>query len=461
MGRSAPHGTCTAENPEPALASKFSAWQIDRVRVLRILLGIVLLVAVLAGAVLLFHERAVSLWLQHRLSTALGETWDAEVVLEEIAWRDGVLHVRRGHLTGGSLPFERITATGLRAPLPWQRLWEPGEERLAIEADTVDLILSPAEHPATPAVRQMQSPATNGNPQPALDLLASRVSILPPGGEGWSVADSSMHAVQEDRGWSIAIRGGTVNAPGLPTLMLERASAAQRDGAWEISAFAARSETGGALAGSGTQDETGWSGEVSWQDLDLAAALGPDSAGQFTGQFSGTAALKDGILRGQARVTDGVFHKVPFFVRTASLFAGENWNTIPWDVFRFNFTRHPDGRMDFDDLQALSPLGIAVRGDGHYASDSVGAELQLGLRREGRPWITAFMPVIFRGENAGYLWTKVNVRGTPEKPIEDLTPRLAAAVAAAPVAGAIEAAAEVPASAVDSAGQLLRGLFGR
>lgn len=460
MGRSAPRGACTAENPEAALASPCSAWQLDRVRALRILLGIVLVLAVLAGTALLFHERVVSLWLQHRLSTALGEALEAEVVLEEIVWRDGVLHVGRGHLAGGRLPFERLTASGLRAPLPWQQLRELGGKRLAIEADTVEFILAPAD-PAATAAQQVQPPTTSKKSWPALDLLASRVSILPAGGEGWSVDDSSVHAVQEDRGWSISARGGTVNAPGLPVLMLERVSAAQREGAWEISAFAARSETGGALAGSGAQAKAGWSGEVSWQDLDLATALGPDSTGHFTGRFSGTAALKDGILRGQAQVTDGVFHKVPFFVRTASLFAGENWNTIPWDVFRFNFTRHPDGRVDFDDLQALSPLGIAVRGGGHYAPDSVGAELQLGLRREGRPWITAFMPVIFRGENAGYLWTKVNVRGTPENPIDDLTPRLAAAVAAGPVAGAIEAAAEVPASAVDSAGQLLRGLFGR
>jgi hypothetical protein len=71
------------------------------------------------------------------------------------------------------------------------------------------------------------------------------------------------------------------------------------------------------------------------------------------------------------------------------------------------------------------------------------------------------MPVIFRAEQSGYFWTTVNISGTPEQPVEDLSARLAAAVAVVPATTAVEAAAEIPGTAVEAAGGLLRSLLGR
>ena len=71
------------------------------------------------------------------------------------------------------------------------------------------------------------------------------------------------------------------------------------------------------------------------------------------------------------------------------------------------------------------------------------------------------MPAIFRAEKSGYLWTTVKISGSPQKPEEDLSARLAAAVAIVPAATAVEAAAEIPGAAVDAASGLLRSLLGR
>jgi hypothetical protein len=51
--------------------------------------------------------------------------------------------------------------------------------------------------------------------------------------------------------------------------------------------------------------------------------------------------------------------------------------------------------------------------------------------------------------------------GTPQAPTEDLTTRVVAALAVAPATQAVESAAEIPATAVEAAGNLLRGLLGR
>ena len=59
-----------------------------------------------------------------------------------------------------------------------------------------------------------------------------------------------------------------------------------------------------------------------------------------------------------------------------------------------------------------------MSGSGIYNKDSIRADLQLGVLRHGRPWLVAFMPVLFRNEHDGYLWTSVRVGGTPEAPVE-------------------------------------------
>ena len=134
---------------------------------------------------------------------------------------------------------------------------------------------------------------------------------------------------------------------------------------------------------------------------------------------------------------------------------------MPWETFRFEFTRAADGTVSFSALEASSTKGLTVRGSGRIGADSLAADLELGVRRDGRPWLVAFMPVLFRTEKDGYLWVPVRVGGTPAAPTEDLTARVVAALAMVPAAGAVEAAAKMPGAAAEAAGSLLETLMGR
>jgi len=425
-------------------------------RALRFTFGALLVTAILAGAAYLWRDKAVNFWIQHKLVETLAAAIQAEVELQEVVWQDGVLHAGRGRLSGGALPFDHLIASDLRAPVPWRHFLEAGSVPAVIEAGEMKIAWSETPPPSFVAGESPESSAW-----PDLDFLVTRLSLAHAAHPGWFVHETAARAVLENGQWSVAGRGGMVGLFGLPPLHLERVSATHGKGRWSIGGFAARDEQGGAVAGSAAHEEAGWSGEFSWQELDLAILLPEAQAPHFTGRISGHATLKEGILRGQAKVTDGTFRKVPLFVRMASLFMGENWDTIGWQVFRFDFTRHPDGSVDFADFQALSPQGLAIRGSGHVAPDRLDAQFQLGMERKGRPWLLAFMPAIFRAENAGYLWTNIELSGTPSEPVEDLTPRVAAAVALAPVSGAVEALSEGPGTAAEAAGRLLRGLIGR
>lgn len=414
--------------------------------------------AVAAGALFFFRETLVNQWIERQLAPALSAAAGAKVELRDVQWRDGTLRAGRAAMSGGALPFESLEVKDLRANLGWKQLLEPLSQSLHVEIGEAELVLKSAE---TAPDKQAGSAAEKSTMQD-LDLLVAKLTVrISSDAAGWALLDTSARAVQTQGVWSFSARDGKVAREGLPALELERVSATHNGSGWNIGGFALRDGSQGALAGSAANESGAWSGEFSWQDLDASRILPGKSAAYLAGRMSGDATLRDGVLRGKTKLSGGSVEKVPQMVQMASLFAGENWDRVPWDVFRFEFTRTTDGRVEFEKLEAVSSKGIALHGRGHYAPDSLAADLQLGVSGENRPWLVAFVPSIFRAQKSGYFWTTVRVSGTPETPVEDLTARLATAAATVPAAAAVEAAAEIPGAAVEAADGLLRSLIGR
>lgn len=415
-----------------------------------------MLLLVAAGSAVLLHERILEWWAQRSLAERLGAALGADVEIEHLAWSDGVLRAGTVRLSGGRLPFDRLDVQELQTAATWRRLWEPALEPLNIEAVEANLIW-PGEDKAAAAPAHTK-PAT-GTAMPELDLLIARFSLSQP--EGWSVKSSTFRAQHKSGVWSFSARGGTMSLPGSHPMHIDRISAERNGDSWKIPGFALNDGSKGALAGSAAKPSGGaWSGEFSWQDLALAPLMGGPATTHFEGTGSGEATLKNGVLQGRMKIVGAATRQVPVLVKMASLFTGENWDVIPWETLDFDFTRGADGTTAITNLHAVSSKGLVVNGSGTYGKDSIRADLQLGVLRQGRPWLVAFMPVLFRNERDGYLWTSVRVGGTPEAPVEDLSSRVVAALASAPASGAVEAATEIPATAVEAAGHLLKGVFG-
>ncbi|MBU3665375.1 MAG: hypothetical protein FGM15_05795 [Chthoniobacterales bacterium] len=426
-------------------------------KMVRAATGLLVAMLLLAGGLYFFRNDLVNWWIRRELASSLSQVLGAKVSLHDVSWEPGLLRAGHFRLEGeGNLPLESLAAEGVRAPVAWQRLLDPAQGRLHIETDRTELVWNGRQKAAASAAK-----STTGPGLPALDLLVGRLTFRHADHSGWELRDMSMRAGCENGVWSFSGKDGTAVLPGTPPLKIERVSAQLRDGHLEIGSFAVHDSHGGVLGGSARHSESGWTGEFSWQDVGLDAVLSPAVSTHFEGRCSGDARLSGGTLRGSMKITGGVSKSMPQLVKMASLFAGENWNEIPWETFRFDFIRSPDGRMEFSNLEAVSGKGLSVNGSGHYAPGSLGADLQLGVRRQGRPWLVGFVPLLFRGEKDGYLWTSVRVGGTPAAPTEDLTARVVAALAAAPATEAVEAAAEMPGTAVEAAGSLLRGFLRR
>lgn len=415
-----------------------------------------LLVAIAAGAVYLLREQLANYWIRNQLAGELAKALGAEVDLQGVVWKDGVLQARRLRLAGGNFPFSRLEARGLRAVVDWQRILEPTAEPLHLEITEADVTLHRAGGGEASGAQGAGSP---GVPAPPLDLLVGRLTLRHADDEGWSIEGAALRALQQGDAWSFAGNGGTFSFPGWPGMEIERVSAEHNEGRWHVRSFAFKDQQGGVLGGSAVHTDGTWSGEFTWQDVDLRAFVPKDVADRIGGVSSGDAVLKDGALSGKMKLTGASSKAVGLLVKLADMLDHEDWSEVPWQIFRFGFQRHADGRIDFSDFQALSPKGVAVRGSGHYAPDSLGADLQVGIRREGRPYLGAFAPVLFSHERDGYYWTPLKISGTPSQPKENLTSRIITAMAVVPAAGAAEAAVEAPAAATEAVGNLLRGLL--
>ena len=420
-----------------------------------LLLALVVLAVAAAGTAFFLREQIANYWIRHQLAAQLAKALGAEIDLHGVEWKDGVLKARRFRMAGGDYPFSRLEARGLRAMVDWQRILEPSDEPLHIEIAEADVVLRKRQTGETP------SPATGevAAKPPPLDLLVGRLDLRHADEESWSISGASVRALQKGETWTFSGNGGSFAFPGWPGMAIERISAEHEGDRWHIGSFALKDQRGGVLGGSAAHADDAWSGEFSWQDIDLNSFLPANVATHVGGVSSGDAVFKDGVLSGKMKLTGAQTKAVGLLVKLASMLDREDWSEVPWQIFQFDFTRQADGRVEFADFQALSPKGIAIRGSGHYAPASIAADLQVGIRRSGRPYLGAFVPILFSHERDGYYWTPLKIGGTPSKPEENLTGRIATALAVVPVAGAAEAAVEVPEAAGKAVGNMLRGLL--
>ncbi len=440
---------CLAEKNLVGLVNDRRRCLSAKMKIGHILFTLLIALAVLGIILFLVREPLLNLVLKQRLQSILSTNLEAEVQLEHVCWENGQVEVARCRVTDKNLSLGRLEATGVQLPLSWRDFLGGTPRSWQIKAKEVVIVW-----------RQPVSPKALNSEFPQINLVVENLTFQPEGKDTWRLQGVSSKITQENGLWSYSGRGGILEIFGHDPLPLNRLSVKKDGGVLSIGNFALGDETTGILAGSALQEDGTWEGEFSWQDFDFSSWLPVGAAAHFEGRASGDAVLRNGQVEGRMKITGGVSKTVPQFVTMASLFAGENWDNLPWDILRFDFVRQPDGTVGFSNLKALSPQGIVIHGAGEFAPDRLKANLQLGVSQEGRPWLTAFVPILFRKENNGYLWTTVRVRGTPEAPIEDLSGRVVAALVSNPINTAVETAAELPDSAVEAAGSLLRILLG-
>lgn len=429
-------------------------------KAIRILAVLAVLGAMAGGTAYWMREDIVNWWLQRQLAARLSQITGAKVVTENVRYHDGLLVAGRCRVTGENMAFASLEIEDVRVPIAWERMKNPAGEPLRIEAASVDLVWRDAP-PRGAAEGLAELAGESGTILPVLEMCAGSFSFRYEDSSGWRVENCAARGKLNTGVWSFSGSGGSIHAPGWPALTIGSLSGTHRASETTIKNFALEDSRGGSVEGSAKALSGRWSGEFRWKDAGMDLVLPPSVMNHFKGTGSGEARLANGVLTGHMELAGAEVRNLPALVKLASIFTGEDYSTVAWDTAEFDFMRDERGAVLIEKMTATSPKGLSVRGSGAFTEDQLSGDLELGLKREGRPWLVAFMPVLFRTEEEGYLWAPVKVGGTPQAPTEDLTPRVVAALAVAPAAQAVETAVEIPETAVEAAGGLLRSLFGR
>jgi hypothetical protein len=416
--------------------------------------GAVLLCASAAGAALALYPWAVDKWAERTLKARLAGMFGARVELRDLHAGDGIVTAGRILIEGGPWPIARLDARGVRVPRDWRQIPGPPEETLHISAESVRV-----QWRGRDEARRGPDPFLS---PPAMDILVEEFTFEQEAAGRWSAGGIRIRAVADAGGWAFSGLGGTAQWPGFEPWKLERFSAAMRAGGSEITGLRALGPRGGfaecfaSFAPDGT-----WSGQAAWEGVPLEGMAPERITRHVQGTSSGYGTARDGAWRLEVELRDGVVQNIPPLTILAGLLPGEDWSVLPVQELSVEITRAKDGSLQLDDVDVLSSRGVSIQGAARLNAGRVSGTVEVGVSDEGRPGLREFVPVVFRGENDGYLWVTMKLGGTPDQPRENLSERVVMALGqrlrrATPRATPTPGEPTLPAD-----GNVLRGLMRR
>lgn len=171
-----------------------------------------------------------------------------------------------------------------------------------------------------------------------------------------------------------------------------------------------------------------------WLPADLRTGV----SGQATGRlhWKGTdQTLEASSGDGELRVTGGELHNLAVLDFLASATAKKSLESLALSDCSVKFRwKYP--RFEVTEIRLAAREKVALRGTVTVNDGALSGELDLGLSPDYLDWLPKAREEIFTRESAGLIWTKVKLSGSWKNPVDDLTPRLAAALKKDPAAAA-------------------------
>lgn len=462
----------------------------------------------------------LQMWVRHylrsaefaeKVNVAAMSAMHARSTLEDLSWQDSTVHAARFEARGmEAASFKQLTVTDARAEVDIGALWDRTWRVKRISVARVDADFSPERLPALPGSDPLSPTATDEGGGGS-------------GGEGshwlqrWLPNRADIGPVAVDRfdfhwtGENKTVRGGglalelTPNLAGEFTAVTGSGGTARMEGEGgkahaltihslqatlrrdalrvdqfqgEISRAPVRAE--GTLSLTGTRD---LSLTLSVDQTQLADWIPDDWLKRCSGVASVEAKVRAGgadfgkfTADGKVRLKDALIQALPLLDVIAKKTRNETFLRLLVKDAVSDFTRLPDGGWRFDKLRADAPGLLRLKGSAAAGSDgALNGEMLLGivpgtLRYLAGAEQTVFLPMqraelapneraLLTSDDSGLLWTRLRLRGTLDRPSEDLSDRLAMAwfnATADQVAGlSMEAAAKAAETASGVAGKVL------
>jgi len=387
-----------------------------------------------------------------KTEAALGRAFKAEARLAPLQHQGTTLASEALQLRGGpAAPFASADLQGIRAELDlsglWQRLWQI--EHLSFQRLNVDLNKSApgAVQAGGDRVDPSESspPAGASGPPKSEGFLAAllpnrtRIATLHTDRASFSLAgaelrQSRLTAVPSagGAGWEATLESGDLTAPGMPAIELQEARLALRHGGGVLRGSRLLVKKGGQASLSGEWSTEGGS--------DFHAKLENVAAEPFlpvwwqtriSGLLQGSlhfqrAANSPETLSGELRLTSGKLEAFPLLSQLDSFVGSPRFRQVALKTASAKIKRSP-GRTELTELDLDADGILRIQGTVLVENGMLDGRMQLGIPPSIIQWLPGARTKLFGEPREGYVWTPFTLTGPVEQPVEDLTPRLAAA----------------------------------
>jgi hypothetical protein len=321
----------------------------------------------------------------------------------------------------GSARIRTLEAEGVSARWDWRAL---GRGRCRIESLSVDKLELDLHTPKPSSTAEVPSRTPSRIEWTGMEVRRANLVF-----ESHSLSGSRLDLVPAAGGFDVKARGGILRMPGLPPLEVLEGMVRQRGADFELAYARFRSLQGGELEASG---RTGRASrlDVSWMAVPAESLPVAEIDSWLQGKVSGSATRSaNGRWQGRFEVAEGALRRVAVLDQVASFFDDPALRNPRLKEFSGSFDIH--NQRTILTALALESAGL-VRIEGSLTIHRGGAiegDLQVGVPDGLLRLLPGAREEVFSTAWNGWNWAPLTLGGTLENPTENLSTRLAAAVA--------------------------------
>jgi len=265
-------------------------------------------------------------------------------------------------------------------------------------------------------------------------IQAESASFRAPGG---TLTNSSLQARLDGNIWQINGRGGELQLSDFPLLKMKDFSLRISDDTIYLTSSEATLGRSGVVRGSGEviQRSRRYGLRFDWQNVATQDVLPEKAKAHLQGILRGEAVAEGsnespGKVTGNFYLSDGLIEGLKVLDQLATFTGTPQFKRMALQEVSGNFTTS-QGATSISQF-VLESKGL-LRVEGTFtvgADDSLEGDLEVGLSNQTLRWLPGSRERVFTTSRNGYVWAPLRLGGTIHSPTENLSARLAGAVAA-------------------------------
>jgi hypothetical protein len=324
-------------------------------------------------------------------------------------------------------------------------------EQFDVQRVRIDLDGPRANRPLEPAPSPLAAPKTentsNGWLPNRVEIGKATVHDTQLTWSGGGLRGTAFEIEPHEGGWQIAGQGGRITYGKLPPLDVDNLHLRYHAPSLYVTSAELRQQGGGSLQ---TTGEINFSRQLDLRltlvNIAISPYLSDDWRLRAKGNLSGGVDVHSALpskgapqLSGSLKLSQGELTALPVLDEIATFTRTQQFRRLNLNNASGDFTQDDTG-LRVKNFVAESDGLIRVEGGFTIVNGMIDGSFQVGVTPSSLQWLPGSQTKVFTESRGGYVWAPMHLTGPANKPTEDLSPRLIAAVQGAVIEGVQNAA---------------------